>query len=449
MTAFSKRLMDRLPYLDNMKAISDDYYWTFSDYLSDLSTTDYLSLIKSHMTLTIEYNVFCAQLAANFMRSNATADELTEQIIAALMMAELLAFIYHHYLAVPREVERLRRDQRFYRQLLLTQGLKFSEDLTTIEAVTPDTFTQKIRLNTGHLNWLRLFTARIKRLMDSFVPVIKQFESYPNTVKKINVIATPFFSYLSWLFFLPRLTSNTSLTTKHLVPCSWWMGEKERELNWLFRLTINLERRWAEYGNDIPWVIAGLLNCFVLTGPLMPIGVYLTVSLFAYDILVAALRAYIELSRLKEIRQSYAAMTRLPENQYEQYEQDDLRQYQQHLDAYIRYEQKRMALSVFNVSALFLAMALTIPLLAFTPYMALVAAVLLVTLTIVVYFSFKLLERSKPKNSVTDLAQRNAPGLRFFQSTRIEKPLGDIELRPVDSGNGDLESRPGLVYSAA
>lgn len=432
MTAFLQRLQARMP--DAPYEITEDNKWQFNEFLDGKKTAYFKPLIKDHAAIGVEYSILCAELAANFMREDAHEQELTEQVTAALMLAELLIFIYQHYLAVPREVARLRKDQQFYRRLLRAKGFEFADDLQSITPVKPDKLSQHVRYATSQLNWARMFVVRVKRVLDSLVPIIKSIEQYRHWVEKVNRYANPFFAYLSWLFFGPRLADNSTIMFKHVVPSSWWMSKREQELPWFFRFVVTLSRRWFEMGNDVPWVALGLVNCFLLTGSLAPIGAYITVALFGYDVLLAGLRAHIELNRLFDLRAQYAAIEDQLDNPYERQE---LQRLQKGLEALISYEKKRLALSVFNATALFFAMILTIPALTFNPLFPLLAGGLLVAITVLVYTSTKALEKRKPQDSVQHLETANyVPGLRFFGVAKVARqPLDDkeIEMKEVET----------------
>lgn len=75
------------------------------------------------MVLSLEYSLLGQQLRAKFLSTHLFQQkEIEEQLITALMMAELLEHIHQYYLNVPREVVRLRQHQKLYRELLAELG---------------------------------------------------------------------------------------------------------------------------------------------------------------------------------------------------------------------------------------------------------------------------------------------------------------------------------------
>ncbi|MDX1836048.1 hypothetical protein DIZ81_03555 [Legionella taurinensis] len=438
MTALMYRLqtmMKTLPLLPNPHG----EIWPFSDYLNQQSVSFFRPLLKKHLVLTIEYSVLCAQLSSDLLRKDADLDEITEQVASALMMSELLAHLYRYYLNVPREVERLRKDQLFYQKLLKARGFQFA---TLSEKVEPDTFTQKVRTVTAKSNWLRLFVVRSKRFVDAIAQLLKRAED----IKPVTKFVNPALSYLSWLFFIPRLAANMLVMGKHFYPSDRWMSKEERALGVSTRLQLHFQRRWFELGNDSVWLIAGLLNCFVLVGPLAPVGAYMTTVLFAYDILLAAIRASIELGRLERLRQEHVHRIEQLERQDNPAEADEARRYLTHLDARILFEKKRLLLSVANTTVLFLAMVLTVPFLAsFGPFVPLIAGALLVTITIAGFLAFSALEKQRPADNVAQLGVSHAAAL-----ARLGLFSPDVPQKSSETPEHDVNALPppeGLVTS--
>lgn len=435
MTALMYRLKAMMKSMPALPRPDGESTWQFNEFLSQQQTDFFRPLLKKHLVLNIEYSVLCAQLSSDLLRENPNIEEITEQVASALMMSELLAHLYRYYLNVPREVERLRKDQRVYQKLLKARGYQFSNPDDS--AVEPDTFTQKVRTMTASSNWLRLFVVRSKRFIDAIVQVFKRAED----IKPVTKFVNPALSYLSWLFFIPRLAANMLVMGKHFYPGERWMSKEERALGAATRLQLHFQRRWFELGNDSVWLIAGLLNCFVLVGPLAPVGAYMTTVLFAYDILLAAIRAHIEIGRLEKLRNEHMQCIEALEQQDSPAEADEARRYAAHLDDRIVFERKRLLLSVANTTVLFLAMVLTVPFLAsFGPFVPLIAGALLVTITIAGYLAFSALEKQRPADKIAQLDISHTATLTrlgLFASEMPEKPSEAAEsnenpLPPID-----------------
>lgn len=160
--------------------------------------------------LDLQYSVLCTQLVHNYTRANYNQEQLKEELITALMLSELLAHLYQYYLNVPREVTRLQNEQKIYRQLLQQAGIKFP-DISPLDIESSNNLTQKVRGNVKKVNWPRLIIIRSKRVLDTIVPVAKEFELFCESMKTFNKYANPFFAYLGWVFFIPRLSTNLLL----------------------------------------------------------------------------------------------------------------------------------------------------------------------------------------------------------------------------------------------
>ncbi|KTC98679.1 hypothetical protein Lery_0843 [Legionella erythra] len=167
----------------------------------------------------------------------------------------------------------------------------------------------------------------------------------------------------------------------------------------------------------------------------------MTTVLFAYDILLAAIRAHIEIGRLEKLRNEHMQCIEALEQQDSPAEADEARRYLAHLDDRIVFERKRLLLSVANTTVLFLAMVLTVPFLAsFGPFVPLIAGALLVTITIAGYLAFSALEKQRPADKIAQLDISHTATLTrlgLFASEMPEKPSEAAEsnenpLPPID-----------------
>ncbi|WED42708.1 hypothetical protein [Legionella cardiaca] len=416
MTAVLQRLQSKIGYKFEREPGNNAPIWGFSNFLEEKPTAYFESFVRSHAVLNFEYSVFCSKLANDLLQKNSGAnsslcdDELNEQVASALAMSELLTYIYRHYLSVPREVARLKEEQAIFRTWLQSRNyyqfeasnVVAQQDTKTMSS--PGFFTQQVRDRTAWLNWPRLFTVRGRRVLTTLIqiPRIQKEEYFCRFILFADQFANPALTYFSWIFYVPRLAVNMVLLFKHLIPGPW-LEAKEKDLSWLTRLQGQLLRRWFELGNDVIWLTGGLLNCFVLTGALAPIGMYLTISFFLFDALWAGLRAFIELGRLNKLEKQYALMEQefrlnSPEKLKE------IKEYQQHLQQRMSFERQRLTLSVITTSTLFLGMCLAIPAFA-NPVMVFIGAVLVVTITLINYLKVQQLEKQRPPNNLMELAK--------------------------------------------
>lgn len=373
-------------------------HWTFGEGLKQFGPDFYKHIVPLHPALNLEYSILCHQLRHNFsFPGKVTKEQTVERLKAALMLAELLEQVHLDYLVVPREVTRLRNHQQLYKEMLRDMGgYTFSTDLKVIPVPTGISLTQYLRENIAQINWYRLLIARSKRLLNLLDVVGTGSILFKEFVGLMDQYSNPFFAYLAWCFFIPRLTINLFLLAKHTIPGSW-MDEQEEALGWSVRFQAQLQRRWFELGNDLVWLTVGLVNCFVLIGALAPVSIYLTVGAFAFDIANAGLRAYIELNRLYTLNEEYSVLYR---NAGSDEDRKAIKEYQHHINHRIGFEQLRLGLHTAGTVAIFLGMCLGLPLLTMNPVLPFIGAVLIILTWIVTYTLTQAIEKYRPNDNV-------------------------------------------------
>ena len=394
MTPLIRHLQETFPELSLPQVGQIPMYWAFSERIKSLGPDFYRKVVPLHLVLNLEYSLLGQQLRAKFLSKQAIdIEELKEQLFAALIMAELLEEIYKHYLIIPREVTRLRQQQNLYRELL---GLIGAPSLRPKKVDENTSFTQQIRNTTIEINLYRLLLIRSKRALDLMAQLKTSSESYRHFVKIMDNFADPILAHLSWFFYLPRLLVNLFVVIKHTVP-GWWMDDKEYALGWSVRLSAQIKRRWFELGNDIAWVSAGLINCFILTGALAPFGIYVSLAVFAFDVIMAMTRAYIELSRLSELRSQYMTMLSTSTDEKEQRE---IRAHIKAIDNQMDFERYRLGSHVTTTTLIFLAMCCALPMFAANPIIPLIAAICLVTICFINFAIAEQVNKSRPQDTI-------------------------------------------------
>jgi len=369
--------------------------WSFSEKIKTKNAMFFRYLVVNHLQLYFEYNVHCTQLAHDLMREGVKISEVTQQLQAALVMAELLEHVYRDYLIVPREVINNRREQEIYRQLLALDGYQFPDQDKYLKVKTSSSSpTKTIRDLTVSTNWPRLLLLRTRRLLIAITPLIKGFDAYPRWIRLMEVTTNFVIPYLAWIFFLPRLLTNLFLFWKHIIPGPW-MKEPERSLDWQSRFQAQMERRWFEISNDAAWFTGGLINCFVLIGLLAPVALFISLGLQTYDVILASIRFHIEISRMHKLEEDYKRMLSYTASTDPAYAQ--INDYLIYLEERINYEKKRLSVSIINNCVLVISMMLTLAILSFTPVMPLVGAILAVMITIACYVAVKCIDQQKPK----------------------------------------------------
>ena len=111
-----------------------------------------------------------------------------------------------------------------------------------------------------------------------------------------------------------------------------------------------------------------------------------------FDVVLAGIRGYIEISRLQKLKKEYVAIRQqtIPGEQQEQ-----LTDYIHHIDKRIEHERHHRNLRIISNSILVLAVALALPLLMINPVLPFVGALIAIVATIACYAILKILEKKK------------------------------------------------------
>lgn len=394
--------------------------WTFTEQVKTLRPDFYTKVVPHHLLFNLEYSIICQQLTRNFDTTDAkNSPHLLEQVEAALILSEILEQIYLHYLVVPREVDRLRKHQEVYKQILATgKHYYFPISLETDPVDVGLSLSQHIRTSIGNNNWYRLLLVRVKRLLNVIDMIGTGSHVYGSFVVYMDQMLNPYLPYLAWGFLLPRLLMNLALTIKHTVP-GFWMLDKEASLGWEVRMEAQMQRRWFELGNDSVSVFVGLINCYILTGILAHTVAYISIGLFSYDVVWASLRAYIELGRLYDLQKEYADLIA---NTKDFEDIQFLFDLQKHVAERINFDEQRFAINVATMVVLLLSMCMFIPSIAVSPLIPLAGAITLVGSTLVSYGMTVELEKERPKE---DVVTSGLAALSFFAPPKPTKSTDD------------------------
>ena len=368
--------------------------WLFFQNLPREDLDFFRYFVKNHALINLEYSVHRTQLANDLKGEHKVS--LIPQFEAALIMAEILEAVYEDYLVVPREVFRLRKEQDVYRQWLEQLGPQRSYHYCFPRDISVSPIAQSsnkmIRDQTLIANLYRHMVGRTRRFALILAPAIFNSEFFKPWFDSFDYYALPMLSYASWLFFVPRAAVNLGLTAKHLIPGPW-MSETEKSLGAGTRFRAQMERRWLELGNDLAALAVNLTNCFVLIGALTPWSLYLTTVSLAYDVVLASVRSYIEISRLKTLEKTYLHMQA-------QGGTAQISGYLSHLQTRIYFEQLRLYSSVVINLNLLLGILLTLPVFGFPPLIPIIGAALAVLTTIAWFASISYLDKQKPSDKV-------------------------------------------------
>lgn len=402
MTPVIRRLQNTL-FKDQSLGLDDasPLHWNFSERIKkvaqDPNSDFYRKIIPSHMVLNLEYSLLGQQIRANLLSTKPVVneDQVVEQLISALLLAELLEHVYQHYLIVPREVARLRAQQQLYRKILMAIKGTLPKHLAPDDKVDVGlSFSQQVHENTIFINLYRLLFIRSKRLLDLIAGLDLNANWYRYLIGGLDKYTDPLLPHLGWFFYMPRLLVNLFLLIKHTVP-GFWMHKEEESLGWSVRLQGQLLRRWCQLANDSAWVAVGFINCFILTGTLAPIAFYLVIAFFVYDVVVSALRVYIEINRLMDLRKQYQAIAADAKN-----EKEEIEQQLNVLNRQINFEILRLVSHLLNTIAVVLATSCAAPIFAASAIIPIVGAICMVLICFINFALVAIIDHYRPKDLI-------------------------------------------------
>ncbi len=402
-------LRSRLPKLCND---SDLKAWCFKKkLLAKVMEVDgvafFSPFIYEYDSLLIIYAIHCSVIAKTLQSSSQIdpSDEAFEaHLVNALALANLLQVLSGQYLNSPQECHRLEKEEVVLRLMLCKFGYQFEwtnhSDLNEADENYNQPVSKWFREKTASVNWPRLLIVRVKRVLDTMVPISKGLPNFVNAINFIDELANPVFSYLAWVFYVPRFSLNAFLLLKNVIPHPW-MNIRQQQLGLYLRFKSQIHDKWFELGNDGVWLGVGLINCFLLVGPYAPFAINLTVALYSFDVIFAAIRANVELGKLHKLKTLLIDLSKNSPHSKE------LNIYLNELDQAIQYESQRLGLSLITTIGLFVGMLFALPIFAGYPIIPFVSASFIVTLCIGTFLKGKSIEKQKPSKPLPILSDEH------------------------------------------
>ena len=356
------------------------------------------SLLLYHETLQLEHALFCNQIDIKIrtktMRNQMYTTQWIIDIAAGLIVTDILETFYTKYLCIPREAHKMIIQRQQLERLFNAHTRFFEYEQHTIANIQQDNI-QIVRKYHSFTNYVRLIIVRINRLLNSIQRLIASYSPsalYVRYIGNLNYFTAPIFSYFAWIAFFPRLICNMSLLIKHAV--SRPNLDSKISLFWYDRLRISWKRRWFQICNDLVWAISGVLNCFVLTGSAAPIGMYITLALYAYDVVLAAIKGMIELTDLIRLRKNHLHFSSpnapTPHLKITSIEER------------IAFEKRNILINVTTAAILFIGFLLSMPLIISSPICAIIGSIILLATTIISNYALKQHDAKKPIESIAD-----------------------------------------------
>ncbi len=345
------------------------------------STTIVAHLAPHYILLSTELTLLTNQLHAFYTRQEQLLEDKTiqqvikEKLITALLLSDLLSAI------TPFRNQRKQKDNQNQRQLyikLLENNFGYFYNQQPLTPLTDASWLDLIiNKYTIESNWYKILLNRVIRLLNAIKIFLQESADFYQFIAKVDQGTRLFLVHLTWVFPLPRFASKLFWLGKYTF--GFGLSEEERKLGWWLRFKMQGQQCWFELGNDGILVVIGLINCLVLTGVLAPFASYLVFGGLVFDVFNAALRAYIELDRLYELKAACH------------------QRHDQHLiNERIRFERWRFINHVGGTVAIVIGAMIALPVFAVHPLMPLVGAVFLMLTWLVNFIVAKKLEAYRP-----------------------------------------------------
>ncbi|MDF1758416.1 MAG: hypothetical protein P1U74_09000 [Legionellaceae bacterium] len=322
-------------------------------------------------------------------------------------------------------------------------GLDFGKKLPK-----PSYFEKEFRADAQYYNILvRLLIVRSRRILAKLAIVINYCKNYVNGLAAFEKGgAAFFFSYLSWMFFLPRLIINIATTIRSMT--NWGLSKLDIQFGWKKRLMIHLESVWAELANDIMWFASGICSCFVLAGCIPIIGVYFLLGAQIYDLAVNCFRSHWDMHRVKKIKERFEELGKI--NQLNE-QMPDIEHFLRNLEKRIQFDRRMLFYLLSNFSILLVCIVFMMPAFAtISPIIPLVAAAVTL-LTAVYHFRNVVYFRAKRKELYGGtLIASDAIGYQTIDYPLTEDNVTDIKMgefkKVLVRKKSVLNSEKGYLY---
>lgn len=363
-------------------------------------------LVEEDASLVLEYNSLRAFLEKILSEPDFDEAKVTLLVQEALDLAMLIDIKYHKYINERPNLRRskLQAHQEIYRHWLRQNG---PASANRSNAAFP--FVGEIRSYTENTQPYRLSFMRMRRFLRELIPIINNFEHYGSWVIWADGYIAPILTYLSLVFFIPRLLCSMLMLWVPVSDYSY-MTHEEKTLWSAVHFNAQWERLWPNLTNDIAWTVSGALMCFVCIGSLQPTAVYLTLMMQFHDAVMSCLRTYLELGRLNDLLENYRTIP----NSSPDYQL--ICDYLLCLEAGVEREKTLLYLSVVNFFGLLLAAGLYLPfVVAVSPLLPVLGAIIALSMTAINFGGRHYLTQQTPHWLAEYMMKGiNASGLTLF-----------------------------------
>ena len=371
--------------------------------------------------LSYEYAVCCTRIAELLQEKPSQYEQLKPLVLQAKESASMLLILYEDYIYVPREIIRLRRELVLYNQFLKQFDDKHTELASQVSKVSDPYIPKLVNDLTGSWNYTRLFTYRSRNLILNLRILASEQSHYHRVVSSIHSNSAIYFSYISWLYFIPRTCCNIYAILRDTLFGNG-THDNGQSFSWQTRLYFSWSQRWFQLGRDPSRIISGLINCFVLTGYLAAYSALTSVAIQIYDVAWGAYKLYEELKSIDALMARYEErLKNSPTPDEKQHLQDNIR----HLKSIRQYTVDRLSFDVYIDLALLAAAVLMLPGIGLPFFSPVIGAAIAVTLMLYNKSTVQAIEQHKPSQDVSLLGE-----LGLFSKPVDRQPDNEQLLEP-------------------
>ena len=177
----------------------------------------------------------------------------------------------------------LERHDRFFNHERVCQYVPYFDQNNT-----PPFMTDECRRIIGLLIFPRLVVIRVKSVLAALMPLLNLTDdgTFGVVLHGVSSILSP----LGWVLHGLRLLINTLQLLLTAIPDTW-LNDAEKGLAWHDRVGMTVRHHGVAMGNDLIWISSALA----------PSSIRFTCAFFVVDIVWLSARAWLEMTRLKEL----------------------------------------------------------------------------------------------------------------------------------------------------
>jgi hypothetical protein len=280
--------------------VVQDNQWVFARTLQNLSPEVRDYVMRNHATLNIMHEMLRVECFQHVSHYNST--ERTKRIIAALLHAQVLEYVYLKQVKTSdATLLSLRNVQAFYRNYLKKSGFTVPEPTPQAYQHAPlESLEHMLYDTTPTLDFVRLLVMRGRRMLVFSLAVFNTLETYKSWIMFCDPFIKSLLVYQACVL-LPRFIINLTHILEHL----YSMTHPD---NPSYQTDAAFQARCWELAYDFGWIVHGLLGALVLVGPLAPLAIYLTVFVPMYNLTVHTTRFFMARARYNALKQPYRAL---------------------------------------------------------------------------------------------------------------------------------------------